>query len=162
MTAQIAYGDGATKRTIAAVAYGDGATKRVLKAIFYGDGATVRQVFNAYTPITLSGPTTADGSYNCIGPKPATCPMSPTITATMASPIVVSGGNPSPSVSWARVSGSTFAVNNGTTLQPSFTATGVTSAAPVTAVYRCTVSDGTSSATRDVTVTATYNWDSGL
>jgi len=125
-------------------------------------GGTWVTVWSAYTPITLSGPTTASGSYQCSGQSPSPCPTQVTIQATPATPIAVSGGNPGPTVSWAWVSGDVFTVSNGSTLQPTFSIGSVGHNITKTGVYRCTVSDGVSSATRDVTVSVTYTWDNGL
>lgn len=102
-----------------------------------------------YIPISLGGPTSAYGETVGL----------PTTQTTYSNgiAITVSGGNPGPSVSWSYVSGDAtmslqFASNSLT--QQWFASVNRNSSK--TAVYRCTVSDGVSSATRDVTVTLAH------
>jgi len=103
----------------------------------------------AYTPISLGGPTTAYGET--FGTPTSQVTYSNIITIT------VSGGNPGPSVSWTRISGDATMslVLAGSSLGQQWSAS-VNTNNSKTAVYRITVSDGVSSATRDVTVTLAH------
>lgn len=145
MTAGIAYGDGATKRTITTAAYGDGATKRTLTAIFYGDGVTVRQVFNTYTPMTVtvadvSGATSVGVSNDLIG------------TAN----INVSDGQPPFTYSTVYKSGASFTVSNATNAGPGFSRAGNPPAGTQSGIFTATVTDATgASVSKDFTVTDT-------
>lgn len=65
-------------------------------------------------------------------------------------------GNGSYTYSWARLSGSTLITANSPSAATSiFTSTGQSDNTLITAIFRCTVSDGTSSATVDVNVNIT-------
>lgn len=102
-----------------------------------------------YIPISLGGPTSAYGET--IGAPTTQTTFSNVVTIT------VSGGNPGPSISWARISGDAtmsliFAANS---LNQQWSASVTTNNNKV-ATYRITVSDGVSSATRDVTVTLAH------
>ena len=105
----------------------------------------------AYTPVSVSGSITgASATY-------AKASGSYTISPSYAG-VSVSGGNGSYTYSWARISGSTAI----SAVAPSSLATGFSSSvAPGSSgssVFRCTISDGVSSATIDVTVSATNTY----
>lgn len=105
-----------------------------------------------YVPISLGGSTFASGS---------TCglPTTQTTFSSVAS-ITVSGGNPSPSISWAYISGdNTMSLTNpGSALNAQWSSA-VNRGASKSATYRITVSDGISSATRDVAVTLSHDFE---
>lgn len=103
-----------------------------------------------YVPITLGGSTVIQGS---------TCGLPTTQTTyTSGGAITVSGGNPSPSISWAYISGDSSMTQNIGGLTPQWNSA-VNRGASKSAVYRITVSDGVSSATRDVTVNLFHDFD---
>lgn len=106
-----------------------------------------------YQNISLGGSSSASGEVSQpSGSAPATQPVGSN-TAT----ITVSGGNPGPTVSWSHLSGdASIAVNSPSSLSTTFSAT-VNKNSTKSAVKRCTVSDGVSSATRDVSVNLTYS-----
>lgn len=103
-----------------------------------------------YIPISLGGSTVIQGS---------TCglPTSQT-TYTSGGSITVSGGNPGPSISWAYIGGDASVVQNVGGLTPQWNSA-VNRGASKSATYRITVSDGVSSATRDVTVNLFHDFD---
>lgn len=141
--AGITYRDGGSNRSISAVTYQDGATKRTIKAIWYGDGATKRQVFGSYTPITS---VTISGNPN------AGWPTSVSLTGSS------NGSSTSKTYSWTKLSGSANVNITGSTTAAAVTIADNSANGSFTqhaATFRCTVSDGTSSAYADVVVTIT-------
>ena len=143
--AGISYGDGATKRTIAAIFYGDGATKRTIQKAWIGDGGTNRLVYSAYSPITtvsISGTTSIA--------VPPSGGANTTLTASS------NGSATSKSYAWSKISGMTNIAISGSTTSASVIIASSRANDQFTsdsAVFRCTVSDGNSSAYADVTVT---------
>ena len=106
-----------------------------------------------YVPISINGPTTASIGSIPVARPPLHMSVSPSYS--------VSGGNASKSISWAKVSGSAgLTIDNTGSLNPTFTATGYVGNPPTNGgeeitseTWRLTVSDGTSSSTRDLTIT---------
>lgn len=97
-----------------------------------------------YVPISISGPSSVSGETFGL----------PTTQTTYSNPatFTVSGGNPSPSVSWAYLSGdNTISQNVGGLNSVQWNAA-VNRNLSKTGVWRLTVSDGVSSATKDVTI----------
>ena len=143
MAAKLSIGDGASRRDVKGVFIGDGATLRTVKAVFIGDAGVVRQVFSAYAPITA---VTISGNPNA--------GWGTTTSLTAGS----DGSSASKSYAWTKLSGSANVNITGSTTSATATfddnsATG--SYTQHAATFRCTVSDGTSSAYADVTVTFT-------
>lgn len=102
----------------------------------------------AYTPVSVSG--AATGTSATIQKASGSYTFSPSYGA-----VVVSGGNGSYSYSWARTSGSTaISPTSPTSLTTGFAGT-VVPGGSESAVFRCTISDGITSATLDVTITIT-------
>ena len=111
--------------------------------------ATSITVAAAYTAISLSGSLT-DTTNTYSSPDPDS--FSPTNT------LAASGGTGSYTYSWAYVSGSAnIAVDSPTSLVTSFT-TDVPISSTEATVFRLTVTDGTSSATYDATITGINNY----
>lgn len=103
-----------------------------------------------YIPISLGGPTSAQGEV--FGTPTTQTVFSDAVTIT------VSGGNPGPSISWARISGdATMSMVFPTNSLGQQWSASVNTNSSKSAVYRITVSDGVSSATRDVTVTLIHS-----
>jgi hypothetical protein len=153
----ISYGDGATRRSIGTVFYQDGATRRTIQNAWIGDGGTKRQVYSAYSPIS-SITATPNPSHAQVTQVGAGAPSAQTVSGSIA--LSATGGSGNYTYSTAFVSGTQMGVVNGNTANPTISvACGRNET--ISAVYRFMVSDGTSSAHVDVTVTRTYNWDSG-
>lgn len=97
-----------------------------------------------YIPISLSGPTSVLGETFGL----------PTTQQTYSNPAnyTVSGGNPGPSISWSYISGDGSISQNVGGLNSVQWNAAVNRNASKSAVWRLTVSDGVSSATRDVTI----------
>jgi hypothetical protein len=105
-------------------------------------GGTWVKVYSAYTPMTV---TVAD-IYATV---PATTPNYTTAAATPS----VTGGNPSKTYSWTRISGDSFTINSPSGSSTTFTQAGTPLAKIYTGTYRLTVNDGTASVSDDFTVT---------
>lgn len=103
------------------------------------------QFYNAtnYTAVGITGPTSAYNSRTGAGSVSVGVAMGGT------------GGTGSYTYSWVRLSGATnINISSTTVSNPSFSTSFATNTnASRSAVWRCTVSDGTTSAIRDVTVT---------
>lgn len=110
-------------------------------------------VKNVYTPVSISGPSTASGTTELEAPGPFTA----LVVSDPNTLMVASGGNGSYTYTWSHVSGdASIAVNTfsgGASAQ--FSAT-VNRNNYKSAVKRCTVSDGVTSASKDVTVNLSY------
>lgn len=102
-------------------------------------------VWSAYTPMNATADNVDGGRSSSIG-----------TFVIGSSRCTVTGGSSSKSYAWARVSGTAFTVDGGTTAYATFSVTAV-AAGIQSAVYRCTVSDGTSSTYVDITVTFTVS-----
>lgn len=103
-----------------------------------------------YIPISLGGSTVIQGN---------SCGLPTTQqTYTSGGSITVSGGNPGPSVSWSYISGDASIAQNIAGLTPQWNSA-VNRGASKSAVWRVTVSDGVSSAQRDVTVNLFHDFD---
>lgn len=100
----------------------------------------------AYTPVDVSG--TITGNSVSIEKASGSHTFSPDYSG-----VVVANGTGSYTYSWARISGSaSLNAASPTALNTGFTGT-VAPGASASAVFRCTVSDGTTSDTIDVTIT---------
>lgn len=108
----------------------------------------------AYTPVSANYSGTPDGNTFQAEPAPANA----FVTSGLVT-INASGGNASYTYAWTHLSGNAVvAVTNPSAGSTTFTATVAKNAAR-SAVKRCTVSDGTSSATVDVPTTLSYTTD---
>jgi hypothetical protein len=121
------------------------------------DGLSWVPVWSAYTPLSISGPSTASGHYSCVGTI-QTCPTNAVAQAVLDGTIVVSGGSGAISVIWSKVSGTNCVVNSANSANTSFGVPVGRTGVPVTAVYRLSVSDGTSNAAALVNVTGVYDF----
>lgn len=102
----------------------------------------------AYTPVAVAGSVT--GTSATIQKASGAHMVSPSYAS-----VTVSGGNGSYTYAWARTSGSTaISPAAASSLSTGFTGT-VSPGASQSATFRCTISDGTTSATLDVTITIT-------
>lgn len=147
----ISYGDGATKRSIASLLYQDGATKRTIQNAWIGDGGVNRQVYSAYTAVGASVSPTSISKFgfgtNTSGPSGST----DAVTATG------SGGSGGYTYSWTRISGDTGTNISATnTAAVTFSRASCSDGVNYVSTWRCTISDGTTSASADVTVTLGY------
>lgn len=111
-----------------------------------------------YTPISnvTANPNPSSASRTLIGRDQ---PQIVDVSGSIA--ISATGGNGNYSYLTTFVSGTAMNVLNGNTANPSIDANCARNQT-ISAVYRFTVSDGTSSLHVDVTVTRTYAWDSGV
>lgn len=123
-------------------------------------GSSWVTAFTAYTPITLGGNLYRGGNYTCIG-NASQCPVNASATTALGGAVTASGGTGSYTVSWAKISGTNFTVNSPTSLATTFTSVVNRNLGTVSAVYRCTVSDGVSSAYIDINVSLDYIWNDG-
>ena len=106
---------------------------------------------NAVALSATASPTSVSGADYRVAPAAANVNVTSNSTV-----ITASGGSGSYTYSWSRLSGSTaINVNGATSPNTPFNAT-LGQNNTVTGVWRCTVSDGTSSVTVDVNVTLTY------
>lgn len=102
----------------------------------------------AYTPVAVTG--SATGTSATIQKFSGAHTVTPNYAG-----VAVSGGTGTYSYSWARTSGSTaISPAAATSFSTGFTGT-VSPGASQSATFRCTISDGTTSATLDVTITIT-------
>lgn len=102
-----------------------------------------------YVPPVISGPSSASGQV--FG--------TPTTQTAFSDPVsfTVSGGNPSPSISWARISGdATTSQNTGGLTNVQWNAS-VNTNNTKTSVWRLTVNDGVTVVTKDVTVSLNHS-----
>lgn len=139
----ISYGEGGTKRSIDKVYYQDGGTRRTIKNAYYQDGSSRRLVYAAYTPITT---VTIGGTTIVTWP-----------TTTFDLTASSNGSATSKTYAWTKVSGSSFLSISGSTTSAAVhivSSRSNSSFSSDSATFRCTVSDGTSSAFKDVTVTS--------
>jgi len=148
----ISYGDGSTRRSIANLFYQDGATRRTIKNAWIGDGGVNRQVYLAYTPVGVTLNPTSISKFGTgtgtIGPSGSTNP----VTAT------ASGGSGTITYSWARISGDTSTnISSTTGASVTFNRTSCSDGVNYVSTWRCTATDGTTSAHADVTVTLGYS-----
>lgn len=119
-------------------------------------GGTWVTVWQAYTPVSVS--VTPDPSSAVITQTGAGAPASTTVAGALN--VTAANGNGSYTYTVTLISGTAMTVTNGNTANPTI---GINCGRNVTysAVYRFTVSDGTTSAHQDVTVQRAYVWDSG-
>lgn len=105
-----------------------------------------------YVPVSLSL-SKSGGTFTCSG---TSCPASANVNIAAAAS--VNGGSGSISYSWAFVSGDNSITPNSTVVQnPSFLAT-LRRNGTASAVWQCTASDGQTSDTKQITLTANYEW----
>lgn len=107
-------------------------------------------VQSSYTPISISG-SISDGAQNV-----------ETLSSFAATPdystLTISGGNTPRTFSWARISGSTaISAGSPSSFQTNFVGT-IAPGQSLSATFRLTVSDGTSSANTTVTITLTNTY----
>lgn len=103
------------------------------------------QFYNAtnYTPVSAGG-----GSTNLYNSRTGAG------TVTVSALASGSGGTGSYTYSWTRLSGvTTININNASVANPQFSTSFINTNASRNNVWRCTVSDGTTSATRDYSIT---------
>jgi hypothetical protein len=112
---------------------------------------------SAYVPVGAVKSGDASSFYLCADNPPTYCPTQVS-TPTNAVTISASGGTSSYTYSWAHISGDTFTVNSPASATTTFTRT-TNKNQTFSGVYRCTVSDGITSASVDVTVTSTYEFE---
>lgn len=108
-------------------------------------------VWTAYTAVSVvlnpTSVTKRSSGTNASGPSGSTAP----VTAT------ASGGSGTITYAWTRVSGDTgTAISSTTASSVTFSRSNCSDMVDYISVWRCTVSDGTSSAYADVTVTLGY------
>lgn len=140
--------DGATWRKAKEFYMKQGATWRKAKELWVKDGATWRKVFGGALSVSLA-PSPSSGACSSLG---GSCSASTNVTATPT------GGSGTYTYSWTYVSGDSFTITGSTLATASFSKTNVVFGSPTkTGVYRCTVNDGTSSVSADVTVNLTFN-----
>lgn len=112
---------------------------------------------SASSPLGASKSGDAYGEYTCVDDPPWTvCPTTTSINTNTVT-ITASGGTGSYTYSWSKISGDTFTLSAPSGASTYFQASGVGKGESRSAVYRCTVSDGVSSVTVDVNVSAYYN-----
>lgn len=114
-------------------------------------------VWNAYTAISSVTVTPNPSNVETVQAGSG-APLSLAVSGSLA--VTASGGSGSYTYSTAFVSGTAMTVTNGNTANPTIYAT-CSRNQTISAVYRFTVSDGTSSAYLDVNVSRTYSWSSG-
>lgn len=123
---------------------------------------------SATPPLSASKSGDASGSFVCTE-SPAgvssSCPTSANVTTNSVTITASGGAGSGPTFAWSKISGDTFTVNSPTSATTSFTVNiprirdGTVSRS---AVYRCTVTRGTETATVDVNVGAEYAEFTGL
>lgn len=108
-----------------------------------------------YVNVGASKSGDANGSFNYTPP-----PTGPTTVsiATNSVTITGSGGNGGYSYSWSHISGDAFS-HSASSATTTFTHGAVGRNQTKSAVYRCTVSDGVTSAFVDVNVSVTFNYN---
>lgn len=112
--------------------------------------AQTLSVTSGYTPVSISG-AIGNGAQNVITASAFT--LTPDYSG-----VVVSGGDAAYSYSWARLSGSTAVAASAPASLATAFGGNVAPGANVSATFRLTVTDGTSSATIDVVITATNTY----
>jgi hypothetical protein len=108
-----------------------------------------------YTPVSCSKSGNASGAFNYTPP-----PTGPTTVGIATNAVTITGANGtgSYSYSWSLISGDAFShTANAATTTFSFGSVGRNQTK--SAVYRCTVSDGITSAFVDVNVSVTFNYN---
>lgn len=114
-------------------------------------GGTWVTVWSAYTPIAMSVSPTSISQYGTGSTASGGSGLSNPVMANAAN------GTGVYSYSWTRISGDTSTVISSTTAQSVMFSRGACmDGVDYTSVWRCTASDGTSSAYADVTVTLGY------
>ena len=143
------YKDGTVQREMTAINYQEGSILRDIKEMWIKDAGILRQVFSSVVPLTLSlAPSPARGTC---GPVFGSCTASVNVTATP------SGGSGTYTYLWTYVSGDSFTIGLPTSATANFSKTSNTGTDPTfVGVYRCTVNDGTTSTSKDVTVNLTF------
>ena len=112
-------------------------------------------VWSAQAPLTV---TASPSSVGGLDSREAPAPAEVTVTSNSAV-ITATGGSGSYTYSWSRLSGSGIITVNGTTSPNTSFSALLPQNSTVMGVWRCTVSDGTSTATADVNVTLQYEVD---
>jgi hypothetical protein len=109
-----------------------------------------------YTSVSASKSGNAGNAYYCTPDPPfVICPTTVNLTTNSVT-VTGSGGTGSYSYSWAYLSGDTFTVNSPSAATTSFSRTNIGQNIFLVGTYRCTVSDGISAASIDVTVSLSY------
>jgi hypothetical protein len=117
---------------------------------------------SATPPLSASKSGDATGLYSCTESPPgvaSSCPTSPTVTTNSVTVTASGGAGAGPSYAWTRISGDVFTVTSPTSASTTFSiaiARIRDGEAVRNAVYRCTVTRGTETATVDVNVGASY------
>lgn len=130
---------------------GTAVTLRIADSESYTDDHAVTFVVNAYTPIDLTG--SVSGQSDTVQTYAGTKTISPNYAS-----LATNGGVGTITYSWARISGSTaISANSASAKETTFAATAAPGAT-VSALFRLTATDGTSSDTFDVTVGLTNTY----